>query len=52
MYFAFEAELQAIMMGVDLARDWNDLWIESDSSFVVNFVKNRLFSLPWHLRAH
>lgn len=46
------AELNASMMAVELAhqRGWNSLWLECDSSLVVNTFKDAT-KVPWKLAA-
>ena len=40
------------ILGVNFAweRDWHEIWIESNSSFVVFLLKNKSSDIPWHLR--
>ncbi|XP_057779551.1 uncharacterized protein LOC130998134 [Salvia miltiorrhiza] len=47
--FAFEAELFAIMHAVRIAnfRGWHWLWIEADSSYVVQLLHSRSLNVPW-----
>ncbi|KAL8501573.1 hypothetical protein ACS0TY_020915 [Phlomoides rotata] len=49
--FAFEAELATAFTAIALAHDkqWMSIWLESDSSFVVNFLKTRPLLVPWRL---
>ncbi|XP_057811506.1 uncharacterized protein LOC131025735 [Salvia miltiorrhiza] len=47
--FAFEAELLAVMHAVRIAnfRGWHWLWIEADSSYVVQLLHSRSLNVPW-----
>ncbi|XP_057791222.1 uncharacterized protein LOC131008356 [Salvia miltiorrhiza] len=47
--FAFEAELLAVMHAVRVAnfRGWHWLWIEADSSYVVQLLHSRSLDVPW-----
>ena len=47
--FAFEAELVAAMIGVELAHgnEWMKLWLESDSTYVVQLFISRSLDVPW-----
>ncbi|KAL8555834.1 hypothetical protein ACS0TY_003595 [Phlomoides rotata] len=49
--FAFEAELATAFTTIALAHDkhWMNIWLESDSSYVVNFLKTRPLLVPWRL---
>ncbi|KAL8482955.1 hypothetical protein ACS0TY_025852 [Phlomoides rotata] len=49
--FAFEAELATTFITIALAydKDWTSIWLESDSSYVVNFLKTRPLLVPWCL---
>ncbi|KAL8485253.1 hypothetical protein ACS0TY_027527 [Phlomoides rotata] len=51
--FAFEAELATALLAIELAHDkgWNNLWLESDSTYVVHFLKSDLPDVPWRLMA-
>ena len=51
--FAFEAEIQVIIVGVSFSweKGWKFLWIESDSSFLVSLLKNMSIHVPWQLKA-
>lgn len=48
---AFFAELSGAMRAIELVkqRDWQSLWLESDSKLVVNALKN-ITQVPWKLR--
>lgn len=50
--FAFEAELIASMHAILIAfsRGWHHLWLESDSSYVVNLLSTRSSQVPWKYR--
>ncbi|KAL8498892.1 hypothetical protein ACS0TY_022020 [Phlomoides rotata] len=49
--FAFEAELATAITAISLAyeKHWTNLWLQSDSSYVVNFLKTRTLLVPWRL---
>lgn len=51
--FAFEAELWAATVAIFKAQEfkWRNLWLESDSTFVVNLLKNRSDKVPWRLQS-
>ncbi|KAL8537631.1 hypothetical protein ACS0TY_012667 [Phlomoides rotata] len=51
--FAFEAELATALLAIELAHDkgWNNLWLESDSTYVVHLLKSDLPEVPWRLMA-
>ncbi|KAL8513602.1 hypothetical protein ACS0TY_012904 [Phlomoides rotata] len=51
--FAFEAVLAAALYAIELAHDrgWNKFWLESDSKYVVNFLKSDEPDVPWGLMA-
>ena len=48
---AFQAELQAVMTAIELAfrRRWLNLWLETDSTFVVAAFSNHNL-VPWDIR--
>ncbi|KAK0572334.1 hypothetical protein LWI29_030054 [Acer saccharum] len=50
--FAFEAELAAAVHAIDYAWTfgWHRLWLESDSTFVVNILRSRSRKVPWRWR--
>ncbi|KAK0575059.1 hypothetical protein LWI29_033415 [Acer saccharum] len=50
--FAFEAELAAAVHAIDYAWTfgWHRLWLESDSTFVVNILRSRSRIVPWRWR--
>ena len=50
--FSFEAELFGFMIALEITHkfSWNYLWLETDSSYVVLFVKNNSHKVPWHFR--
>ncbi|KAL8508425.1 hypothetical protein ACS0TY_018883 [Phlomoides rotata] len=51
--FAFEAECATALLAIELAHDkgWNNLWLESDSTYVVQFLKYDNLEVPWRLMA-
>ncbi|XP_057777802.1 uncharacterized protein LOC130996413 [Salvia miltiorrhiza] len=51
--FAFEAELLAVITAINIAhsRGWRFLWVESDSSYVVNLLNSRSEDVPWRFVA-
>ncbi|XP_057775188.1 uncharacterized protein LOC130994172 [Salvia miltiorrhiza] len=53
MGYAFEAELLAVIMAVRIARtrNWTNLWIESDSTYVVSLLRDKAKSVPWRFKA-
>ena len=50
--FAFEAELLAASMAINFAwqNGWHRLWLESDSSYVVQLLSSRFEQVPWRIR--
>lgn len=52
--FAFEAKILVIILAVEYACyfNWNNLWIESDSSYVVHLLLHRSIDVPWSLKAY
>ncbi|KAK0608113.1 hypothetical protein LWI29_025664 [Acer saccharum] len=50
--FAFEAELIAASMAINFAwqNGWHRLWLESDSSYVVQLLSSRSKQVPWRIR--
>lgn len=48
---AFHAELSGAVRAIEIAasRNWTHLWLELDSTLVVNAFKNKSM-VPWHLR--
>lgn len=50
--FSFEVELLALIQAINYAtcRDWNNLWLESDSSYVICLLTNRSMDFPWSLK--
>jgi hypothetical protein len=42
----------AVILAIDVAfrMQWNNLWIETDSSFVVSAFQNTSIDVPWSLR--
>ncbi|XP_057808539.1 uncharacterized protein LOC131023020 [Salvia miltiorrhiza] len=53
MGYAFEAELLAVITAFRIARarNWNNLWIESDSTYVVGLLRKRSEDVPWRFKA-
>ncbi|XP_057791059.1 uncharacterized protein LOC131008183 [Salvia miltiorrhiza] len=51
--FAFEAELLAVISAIQIAhaRGWHDLWIEADSTYVVNLLQKHSSDVPWRFAA-
>ncbi|XP_057775029.1 uncharacterized protein LOC130994010 [Salvia miltiorrhiza] len=51
--FAFEAELFTFIIILERAavHQWYNLWIESDSTYVVNVFNNREVPVPWRFRS-
>ncbi|XP_057808895.1 uncharacterized protein LOC131023373 [Salvia miltiorrhiza] len=52
--FAFEAELLGVITAIAIAhnRGWRRLWLEADSSYVVNLLQNRGMDVPWRFRTY
>ncbi|KAL8480976.1 hypothetical protein ACS0TY_027491 [Phlomoides rotata] len=51
--YAFEAELATTLYAIELVHDkgWSNIWLESDSSYVVHILKSSHFEIPWRLLA-
>ncbi|XP_057779536.1 uncharacterized protein LOC130998119 [Salvia miltiorrhiza] len=51
--FAFEAELLAAIYAINIAdnRGWRSLWIEADSTYIVNLLNSRSNDVPWRFMA-
>ncbi|KAL8541601.1 hypothetical protein ACS0TY_002753 [Phlomoides rotata] len=51
--FAFEAELASAFYAIELAHDrgWTNIWLESDSTYVVHTLKSGDPDVPWSLLA-
>ncbi|XP_057785445.1 uncharacterized protein LOC131002988 [Salvia miltiorrhiza] len=51
--FALEAELLAVVTAIAIARcrGWNRLWLEADSTYVVNLLMRRSLDVPWRFMA-
>ncbi|XP_057787577.1 uncharacterized protein LOC131004845 [Salvia miltiorrhiza] len=51
--FAFEAELLTVITAVQIAysRNWRHLWIESDSTYIVNLMQSRSLDVLWRFVA-
>ncbi|KAL8479156.1 hypothetical protein ACS0TY_026131 [Phlomoides rotata] len=49
--FAFEAELASALYAVELAHDrvWTNIWLESDSTYVVHILKSSNLDVHWRL---
>lgn len=47
--FAFEAELWAVMFALSKAMEfnWNYIWLESESTYVVNLLSTKSHKVPW-----
>jgi ribonuclease HI len=50
--FAFEAELLAASLAINFAwkYGWHRIWLESDSSYVVQLLSSRSEMVPWRVR--
>ncbi|KAK2646167.1 hypothetical protein Ddye_021362 [Dipteronia dyeriana] len=50
--FAFEAELLAASIAINFAwkNGWHRIWLESDSSYVVQLLSSRSEQVPWQIR--
>ncbi|KAL8482891.1 hypothetical protein ACS0TY_025795 [Phlomoides rotata] len=51
--FAFEVELASALYIIELAHDrgWHNIWLESDSTYVVHILKSSDPAVPWSLLA-
>ncbi|XP_057791061.1 uncharacterized protein LOC131008185 [Salvia miltiorrhiza] len=51
--FAFEAELLAVILAIQIAheRNWRFLWVESNSTYIVNLFGRRDNLVPWRFVA-
>ncbi|XP_057779773.1 uncharacterized protein LOC130998369 [Salvia miltiorrhiza] len=51
--YAFEVELLVVITALRLAHDrnWHYLWIESDSTYIVQLLHSRSLSVPWRFLA-
>ncbi|KAL8477241.1 hypothetical protein ACS0TY_029509 [Phlomoides rotata] len=51
--YAFEAELATAFCAIELAYDkgWSNIWLESDSTYVVHILKSSSPEIPWRLLA-
>ncbi|KAK2645818.1 hypothetical protein Ddye_021013 [Dipteronia dyeriana] len=47
--FTFEAELWVVIHAIAWKFNWNLLWLDSDSTYVVNLLLHRSIKVPWHL---
>ncbi|XP_057811539.1 uncharacterized protein LOC131025771 [Salvia miltiorrhiza] len=47
--FALEEELLAVIKAIAIAesRGWRKLWLESDSTYVVELLRKKLMEVPW-----
>lgn len=50
--FAYEAELYAVILSIEAAaaRNWNHLWLECDSIYVIGLLKSEYVDVPWSYR--
>ncbi|KAK2652805.1 hypothetical protein Ddye_012661 [Dipteronia dyeriana] len=50
--FAFEAKLLAASIAINFAwqNGWHRIWLESDSSYVVQLLSSRPEQVPWRIR--
>ncbi|KAK2647131.1 hypothetical protein Ddye_022326 [Dipteronia dyeriana] len=50
--FAFEVELLAASIAINFAwhNGWHRIWLESDSSYVVQLLSSRSEHVPWRIR--
>ncbi|KAK2655459.1 hypothetical protein Ddye_008511 [Dipteronia dyeriana] len=50
--FAFEVELLATSIAINFAwqNEWHWIWLESDSSYVVQLLSSRTEQVPWWIR--
>ncbi|KAK2646849.1 hypothetical protein Ddye_022044 [Dipteronia dyeriana] len=50
--FGFEAELLAASIAINFAwqNGWHRIWLESDSSYVVQLLSSRSEQVPWQIR--
>lgn len=50
--FAFEAELLSVIIAIEAAsqRNWNHLWLECDSTYVVGLLNTKSEEVPWNYR--
>ncbi|KAL8492867.1 hypothetical protein ACS0TY_024169 [Phlomoides rotata] len=51
--YTFEAELATAFFAIELAYDkgWSNIWLESDSTYVVHILKSSSPEIPWRLLA-
>ncbi|KAK3188967.1 hypothetical protein Dsin_028528 [Dipteronia sinensis] len=51
LVFAFQAKLLAASMAVNFAWNfgWHQIWLESDSSYMVQLLSSRSDSVPWRV---
>ena len=49
--FAFEAEMMGFIIAVEKANEfnWNNIWLESDSMYIVNLFNHGIGQIPWSL---
>ena len=52
--YALEAELLAAVYAIDKAHayGWNRIWLESDSTYVVDLFRKKSSDVPWKLLPH
>ena len=50
--FAFEAEIMGFILAIEAASkfNWNNLWVETDSSLLVWLFKAESQNVPWRIR--
>ena len=49
---AFEAEIMGFILAIEFAYKfkWKNLWVETDSTYIVALFKDSTISMPWELR--
>ena len=50
--FAFKAEIMSFILAVEKAKEfgWVNLWVESDSLYVVNLFRDKSNKIPWKFK--
>ena len=50
--YAFEAEIMSFIMALEFAHKfgWSNLWVETDSVYVVLLFKKQSHHVPWDIR--
>ena len=50
--FAFEAELMGFVIAIEKASEWNwsNLWVETDSTYLVHLFNSGVGRIPWRFR--